>query len=70
PVPKDCIITFLDGNKENFDINNLVCVKKHINAVLNIRKLRSESPEILKTRIRQIELDQKIKKITKNLGSD
>ena len=70
PVPKDCIIAFLDGNKENFDINNLVCVKKHINAVLNMRKLRSESPEILKTRIRQIELDRKIKKITKNLGSD
>ena len=49
---------------------DLVCIKKHINAVLNMRKLRSESPEILKTRIRQIELDQKIKKITKNLGSD
>lgn len=31
-----------------------------------MRKLRSESPEILKTRIRQIELDQKIKRMIKD----
>ncbi|MCQ4117054.1 HNH endonuclease [Ligilactobacillus sp. MP3] len=69
-VPKDCIIAFLDGNKENFDINNLVCVKKSVNGAMNIKSLRSESPELFKVRVAQIELDQKIKRITKNLGSD
>lgn len=70
PVPKDCIIAFLDGNKENFDINNLVCVKKSVNGAMNIKSLRSESPELFKVRVAQIELDQKIKRMIKNLGSD
>ena len=70
PVPKDSVVTFLDGNKRNFDINNLACVRKGVNSVLNKKKLRSQNKEIFKTRVAQIELDQKIKKITKNLGSD
>ena len=70
PVPKDSVVTFLDGNKRNFDINNLACIRKGVNSVLNKKKLRSQNKEIFKVRVAQIELDQKIKKITKNLGSD
>lgn len=70
PVPKDSVVTFLDGNKRNFDINNLACIRKGVNSVLNIKKLRSQNKEIFETRVAQIELDQKIKRITKNLGSD
>lgn len=70
PVPKDCIVTFLDGNRDNFDINNLACIRKGVNSVLNTKKLRSKNKEIFEARVAQIELDQKIKKITKNLGSD
>lgn len=70
PVPKDSVVTFLDGNKRNFDINNLACVRKGVNSVLNKKKLRSENRDIFKARVTQIELDQKIKRITKNLGSD
>lgn len=70
PVPKDNVVTFLDGNKRNFDINNLACIRKGVNSVLNKKKLRSENKEIFEARVAQIELDQKIKRITKNLGSD
>ncbi|WP_241690607.1 HNH endonuclease signature motif containing protein [Ligilactobacillus salivarius] len=70
PVPKDNVVTFLDGNKRNFDINNLACIRKGVNSVLNKKKLRSENKEIFEARVAQIELNQKIKRITKNLGSD
>ncbi|PAY37393.1 HNH endonuclease signature motif containing protein [Ligilactobacillus salivarius] len=70
PVPKDSVVTFLDGNRDNFDINNLACVRKGVNSVLNTKKLRSQNKEIFEARVAQIELDQKIKRITKNLGSD
>ena len=70
PVPKDCIVTFLDGNRDNFDINNLACIRKGVNSVLNTKKLRSQNKEIFEARVAQIELNQKIKRITKNLGSD
>lgn len=70
PVPKDSVVTFLDGNRDNFDINNLACVRKGVNSVLNTKKLRSQNKDIFEARVAQIELDQKIKKITKNLGSD
>lgn len=34
-VPKDCIVIFRDGNKENTDISNLRMIKRSTNAVLN-----------------------------------
>ena len=70
PLPKGYIITFIDGDKSNLNINNLACIKKSVNGAMNIKSLRSESPELFKVRVAQIELDQKIKRITKNLGSD
>lgn len=70
PLPEGYIITFIDGDKSNLNINNLACIKKSVNGAMNIKSLRSESPELFKVRVAQIELDQKIKKITKNLGSD
>lgn len=66
PVPKDSVVTFLDGNKRNFNINNLACVRKGVNSVLNKKKLRSENRDIFKARVAQIELDQKIKRMIKD----
>lgn len=66
PVPKDHVVTFLDGDKRNFDINNLACIRKGVNSVLNTKKLRSQNKEIFEARVAQIELDQKIKRMIKN----
>lgn len=35
PIPKGCIITFKDGNRQNFDIDNLACITQAQNAVIN-----------------------------------
>lgn len=35
PIPKDCVIRFLDGDKTNLDSDNLVCVNRNINKIIN-----------------------------------
>ncbi len=35
PVPKNCVITYLDGNYENYDISNLKCITKTENSRRN-----------------------------------
>lgn len=35
PVPKDCIIVFLDGDTDNITIDNLRCITKAENILLN-----------------------------------
>jgi len=45
PIPKGKIIIFLDGNKSNFEIENLMCITKGENAVLNHIGLRYDTTE-------------------------
>lgn len=33
-IPKDCVIIFLDGNRDNFDINNLKCITKEQHRII------------------------------------
>jgi hypothetical protein len=44
-IPKGYVCIFLDGNKRNFDINNLAIVTMNQHHVLNQKKLRFETPE-------------------------
>ena len=46
PVPEGHYITFKDGDKQNFDIENLACVSMAENIRLNQHHLRSEIPEL------------------------
>lgn len=49
-IPKDHVVIFADGNNRNFDINNLICVSKTEQCVLNTRKLIvKDFPEATKT---------------------
>lgn len=45
PVPKGCVLTFKNGNKEDVRIENLAVVTLGENAVLNKKKLRFENAE-------------------------
>lgn len=45
PIPKGKIITFLDGNKDNCDISNLIMIDNETNLEMNRKKLRFEEPE-------------------------
>ena len=35
PVPDDCIVIFLDGNKDNLDLENLMCVTRAAACIAN-----------------------------------
>ncbi len=45
-VPRDKIIIFLDGNKLNFNIDNLKMITRKQNSFLNKQKLRFDNPEL------------------------
>lgn len=48
-IPKGCVIVFLDNNRENFDINNLMAVPKKIIPVMNFNHLFFDDKELNKT---------------------
>ena len=47
-VPRGHAVIFLDGNRLNFDINNLVMISKREHFVMNANHLRAEHPELTK----------------------
>ena len=51
PIPEGHIITFADGNKYNFDLDNLVCVTKAEIIQMNYNSLRSKDAEVTKAGI-------------------
>jgi len=50
-IPNGYTIMFLDGNIENYDLNNLVAVPKKIKNSINITRLRTKSKEMNKASI-------------------
>ncbi len=59
-VPEGCMISFKDGNHYNCSIENLMCITKAENAILNHQKLRSESAEQTETAVILAKLQHKI----------
>lgn len=47
-IPEDHVIIFLDGNKLNVSIDNLVLINQHQNLILNKKKLRSNNITLMK----------------------
>lgn len=56
-IPKGCTIIFLDGNKRNFDIDNLRCITRSELLYLNCNGLNN-SNEITETGILMARLDR------------
>lgn len=48
-VPRDCVIIFADGDKSNFNIENLICVSRKELRVLNKCSLIKNEAELTKT---------------------
>ena len=60
--PKGSVVTFLDGNRRNFDIKNLYCVKRKVQLLKNsMVHTTSENSEITKNDFLRAELYSKIK---------
>lgn len=55
-VPKGKMVIFLDGNRNNFDIDNLYCIDRKISAVMASNKWYTNSREHTLTAIKWCEL--------------
>lgn len=67
PVPDDCFIIFKDGDRMNFDIDNLACVSKAVHIRMNQKGLRSSDPELTEIGITLAELATAIGKKQKEV---
>ena len=61
-IPKGHKIIFLDGNRRNYDTDNMVAIPGSYLAIMNKLKLKSQEPEITKTSIKWCELYEILKK--------
>lgn len=55
-IKTDEMICFLDGNNQNFDINNLYCINRKISAIMSCHKWWTKSKEHTLTAIKLCEL--------------
>lgn len=62
-VPKDCVVIFADGDKRNFDVDNLILVAKRETMVMNSFGLRNQNPEITKTGLTLVKMIMKTRKL-------
>lgn len=60
PVPKGHAVIFGDGNRRNFDLNNLILVTRQQLAILNNRGLIQSDADLTRTGIIIADLHQKI----------
>lgn len=68
-ISDDDFVMFLDGNKRNFDINNLMLISKAENLELTRRKLRTNDTELTRAGVMIARINQEIIKNTKNTKS-
>ena len=66
-IPKDSIVIFKDGNRQNVTIDNLILIKKSINAVLNNSGLAACSGEFKEAAIKLAELKMATFRAKRNL---
>ena len=59
-VPQGRMIIFKDGNHYNCNIENLICITRAENAIMNHQKLRPDSEEFTETAVALAKLKHKI----------
>lgn len=64
-ISKGSVIIFADGNKNNLNIENLICVTRNELKVLNKCRLISSVPELTKTGLNVVKLKIKLAEIRK-----
>ena len=74
-IPKECVVTFLDGNPLNCVLDNLTIITKAENLIMNQKNLRSHCKETTETGILIAKLHstiykkEKVLKTEKNSGT-
>ena len=64
-IPKGSVIIFVDGNKDNLSIDNLLCVTRNELKVLNRCRLISSVPELTKAGLNVAKLKIKLAELRK-----
>ena len=64
-IPNNYNVIFADGNKMNFDIDNLIAVSKSEMLILNNNNLRFEDKELTKVGVNVAKVIDKAKKVSK-----
>jgi hypothetical protein len=65
PLPRGHVVIFGDGNKRNFDINNLILVSRAQLAILNHNGMIQQDADLTRTAIIIADISSKISKRTK-----
>lgn len=55
-IPSNHVIIFADGNKSNFDIDNLICVSRNELRQLNLHRLKKDDADLTKVGIGIVKL--------------
>lgn len=66
-IPEGYLVTFLDGNINNFDINNLALISRNENKIMNKMKLRKEDKELTQAGVNIARIISKINERKKEL---
>lgn len=64
PVPQGKVITFLDGNKQNCDISNLMCVSRAASAKANTKGWYTPNAEVTRSGLLLCELEANVRKVS------
>jgi hypothetical protein len=68
PISEGYVIVFGDGNKHNFDLDNLILVSKSEHVVMNCYRLRGTSAELTRVGKTIAELKMKIRTLKQRKG--
>lgn len=68
PVPENHVIIFLDGNRENFDLDNLKMISRETNVRLNQNHLRHKNKELTEAGVVVAEVITAISSAKRRIG--
>lgn len=67
PVPEDCVITFKDGNKQNIALENLACITRGQNAIMNQAHIRCDNPDAFEVCLAMADIKSAVSKRKKEV---
>lgn len=66
-IPEGYVVTFLDGNSDNFELSNLALISQNENKIMNKMKLRKEDKELTQAGVNIAKIISKISERKKEL---
>lgn len=67
PVPEGCIVVFKDGNKQNITLENLSCITRRQNAIMNRGHIRCDNPDAFEACLAMADIKSAVSKRKKEV---